>query len=89
MEHLAKKLKLDDARLDESQDFSVFDMLPDEILEMIISFVPSKMNCFLVNKRFNRETINATRNRLILKLDSDTVKLRRKNAFNFQMKSFF
>lgn len=53
----SKKSKLSD----EDEDF--FLKLPNEILAKIISFVPSKKSCFLVNKRFHQESIRATRNK--------------------------
>lgn len=50
-----------------------FDKIPDEVLENIISFVPNKKSCFLVNKQFNQEAIKATRNRYCLKLNQSSV----------------
>lgn len=52
-----------------------FDKVPDEVLEKILSYVPIKDNCFLVNKKFHKESIYATRNRCRLLLNDDNVRL--------------
>lgn len=79
MENPAKKMKFadsNDASNVQNSDYSgFFDKMPDEILEKIIRFVPCKKNCFLVNKKFNQEATNATRNRMVLMLDRDMVRL--------------
>lgn len=81
MENQPKKIEFDVDSIDnikyETNDETCFfdEKLPDHILEKIISFVPNKDNCFLVNKRFQKESINATRNRYRLLLDNKNVRL--------------
>lgn len=84
METRAKKMKIDDSNDQSSDDFCFFDKMPEEIIENIISFVPCKNNCFLVSKKFNRESTNATRrNQLTLQLDQgDMVRLQSKTIFS-------
>lgn len=57
----------------EEEDWFIKYKVPDEVLETIISFVPSKKNCFLVSKRFHEESIKATRNKCWLNMTAENV----------------
>lgn len=51
-----------------TEGFCWINLLPDEIIERIISFVPCKESCFLVNSTFKREATKTIQTRCSLKL---------------------
>lgn len=77
MENSPKKLKLE-LSIDESyeqsqQETNTIEKVPEEVLEMILKYVPCKTNCFLVNKMFQKAAIGAIRNCFLLTIDKNSV----------------
>lgn len=83
MAELAKKFKMKiNEHLSREKEQSMpirLPILPEHITRKIISFVPIKDNCFLVNKTFEEEAIELIRHRCFLKLNRNTVKTSYKN----------
>lgn len=69
-----------------------FDDLPDHFLSAVMKYIPNKKNLFLVNKRFEKEAINVTRNRCILNINHKTVSYTisaAANIKNFPLQNYF
>lgn len=53
-----------------------YEKIPDEVFEMILSYVPCIKYCFLVSKKFNQKVTDSTRNnryRLVLNVDKTDI----------------
>lgn len=78
MENSPKRLKLElsideSCRQSQQETNTTIEKVPEEVLEMILTYVPCKEYCFLVNKMFQKAAVGASRNRIVLTVDKNSV----------------
>lgn len=78
MENSPKRLKLElsideSCRQSQQETNTTIEKVPEEVLEMILTYVPCKEYCFLVNKMFQKAAVGASRNRIMLIVNKNSV----------------